>query len=419
MHNRHGAFSIYVFLSGMSSLSYSMILTIELIYQAKVVGLNPLQLVLVGSLEQFVVFVSQAPTGAFADMYSRRWAVVLGFFLVGIGFLVEGLFPVVALVFVSAGIIGFGVTLVNGADAAWIADEMGSEHAGQAYIRAAQYSSLASLLGIATSAVLINFHLNLPIVLGGSLLLLLSVALAIVMPERHFMHTPREGRNTFQQMSHTLRAGVRLIRLRPVLLTVLGVSIFYGIFSVGFDRLWPYYLQHQFTFPALGRLSPFVWFCLIEAGIVATNWLGIEIIRRCVDTNSHRAVAWALFLINGLQVVCVIGFAVAGQFVLALAVFWLLTTVVGPRSPLELAWMNQNLASNVRATVFSLQGQVSAIAQIVGGPIIGIIATTFSTRTALITSALVLSPALLFYMYTLRRKKPLTVSDESETINNS
>ncbi len=157
---------------------------------------------------------------------------------------------------------------------------------------------------------------------------------------------------------------------------------------------------------------------LIEAGIVATNWLGIEIIRRCVDTNSHRVVAWALFLIDGLQVVCVIGFAVAGQFVLALAVFWLLTTVVGPRSPLELAWMNQNLASNVRATVFSLQGQVSAIAQIVAGPIIGIIATAFSTRTALITSAIVLSPVLLLYVYTLRRKKPLTVSDESETINN-
>lgn len=108
-----------------------MILTIELIYQAKVVGLNPFQLVLVGSLEQFVVFVSQAPTGAFADMYSRRWAVVLGFFLVGIGFLAEGLFPVVVFVFVSAGIIGFGVTLVNGADAAWIADEMGQNMLGK------------------------------------------------------------------------------------------------------------------------------------------------------------------------------------------------------------------------------------------------------------------------------------------------
>lgn len=410
MHNRHGAFSIYVFLNTVSSLCYSMILTIELIYQARV-GLNPFQLVFAGSLQQFVVFVSQPPTGAFADMYSRRWAIVLGFFLVGLGYLIEGVFPIVPLVFVSVAIVGLGVTLVNGADAAWIADEMGPEHVGQVYMRAAQYGSLASLLGITASAVLLNFRLNLPIVLGGSLLLLLSIILAILMPERHFTPIAREGRNTFRQMIHILRAGVQLIRLRPVLLTVLGVTVFYGIYSIGFDRLWPYYLQHQFTFPALGRLSSFVWFCLIEAGIVLTNWLGIEIARRCVDTKNHRSVAWALFLINGLQILCIVGFALAGQFVLALALFWLFTVVVGPRTPLVQAWMNQNLTSNVRATVLSLQGQVQAIVQIAFGPIMGIIATTFSTRTALITSAIVLSPALLLYMYTLRRKKPITSSE--------
>src|SRR5947209_4160595 len=111
MHNR-GAFSIYVFLSGMSSLSYSMIFTIELIYQAKVVGLNPLQLVLVGSVQQSVNFLLQAPTGILADMYSRRWVVVLGLFLVGTGYLIEGFIPVFVVVLAAAGIRGLGSTLV-------------------------------------------------------------------------------------------------------------------------------------------------------------------------------------------------------------------------------------------------------------------------------------------------------------------
>ena len=415
MHNRYGAFSIYVLLSCVYSLSISMILTIELIYQARV-GLNPFQLVLAGSLQQFVVFVAQPPTGAFADMYSRRRAVVIGFFLVGLGYLLEGVFATVTFVFVSVAIVGLGITLVDGADVAWIADEMGSEHVGQAYIRAAQYSSLASLLGIAASAVLINFRLNLPIVLGGSLFLLLSVILAVVMPERHFTPIAREGRNPFQQMGHTLRTGVSLIRLRPALLTILGVTVFYALFSIGFDRLWPYYLQHQFTLPTLGRLSPFVWFCIIEAGIVVTNWLGIEIAHRSVETNSHRSVAWALFLIDGLQVICILGFALAGQFYLALAIFWLFTVVAGPRMPLVQSWMNQNLTSGVRATIFSLQGQVRAIVQIAFGPVMGIIAAGFGTRTTLIVSALVILPALPLYVYTLRRKKPIAVSDESKDV---
>jgi hypothetical protein len=253
-------------------------------------------------------------------------------------------------------------------------------------------------------------------VLGGSLLLLLGAVLAIVMPERHFTPMAREDRNPFQQMGHTLRAGVSLIRLRPVLLTILGVTVFYALFSIGFDRLWPYYLQHQFTLPALGHLSPFVWFCIIEAGIVATNWLGLEIARRTVDTNSHRSVAIALFLIDGLQVVCILGFALAGQFYLALALFWLLTVDVGPRMPLVQSWMNQNLTSGVRATVFSLQGQVRSIVQIAFGPVMGIIAAASGTRTTLVVSALVILPALPLYAYTLRRKKPIAVFDESGNV---
>lgn len=382
MRNR-GAFSIYIFLSGVSSLCYSMIFTIELIYQAKTAGLNPLQLVLVGSVQQSVKFLFQAPTGVLAVMYSRRWAVVLGLFLVGIGYLCESLIPVFAIVLVAASISGLGATLVSGADVAWIADEMGAERAGLVYIRAAQFGSLASLLGIAASAVLVNFGLNLPILLGGSLFVTLSIVMVLIMSEQHFTPKPHEGRGTFRQMGHTLRTGMQLVRMRPVLLTVLGIGIFYGMFKVGFDRLWPYHLLLHFTFPALGGLTPVVWFCIIEAGIVVTNWIGIEIVRRYVNMNSHHAVAWTLFIVDGLQVACVIGFAVAGQFALALVAFFLFTTVVGPRIPLEQAWMNQNLDASVRATVFSLQGQVDASGQIVGGPILGLIATVFTTQAAL------------------------------------
>ena len=106
------------------------------------------------------------------------------------------------------------------------------------------------------------------------------------------------------------------------------------------------------------------------------------------------------------MVLTVIGFALAGQFILALTVFFLFTTIAGPRIALERVWMNQHLDSSVRATVFSLRGQVSAIAQIVGGPILGAVATAFDTRTALIAAGLVLSPALLLYARTMRRDMP-------------
>lgn len=213
-------------------------------------------------------------------------------------------------------------------------------------------------------------------------------------------------------MGHTLRTGVSMVYRRPILLTILSISVFYGLFTEGFGRFWPYHLLSQFTLPSLAGFPPVVWFGVIEAGIVVTNLIGIEIARRCVDTNSHRAVAWTLLGIDGLTAIGVVGFALAGQFALALAIFWLVTTILGPRRSLERVWLNQNLVSSVRATIFSLQGQVSSLGSIIGGPLLGLIATAFTTRIGLIGAATILAPALLLYAQTIRRDKPLIDPDE-------
>ncbi len=404
MRNREASF-IYLLLSGASSLCYSMLLTVELVYLIQVVGFNPLQLVLIGTLRQSASFLFQVPTGILADMYSRRWAVVLGILLIGTGYLIEGSFPAIPIVFAAQLFWGIGTPLTDGADVAWITVEFGVEQAGPLFLRAVQIGSLASLLGIALSAVLVNIHLNLPLILGGGLLIVLSILLAIVMPEHHFVPAQREDRNTLQQMVHTLRAGLQLIRAQPVLLTILGVVVFSGVFSAGFDQIWNYHLLHNFTFPALGGLTSVTWFSIIEAGIVLTNFCGTSIIKWCVDTSRQRAVVVALCVMDGLTVISVLGFALAGQFTLALIAFFLLTTARGPRQPLEQIWMNQHLDSRVRATLFSLRGQVSAFAQIVGGPILGAIATGGSTRAALIAAGIVLSPTLLFYVYAMHSDK--------------
>jgi DHA3 family tetracycline resistance protein-like MFS transporter len=413
MRNYNASF-IYIMLNSISSFCYSMLLTVELVYLSQVVGFDPLQLVLIGTVRQSVSFFLQVPTGVLADMYSRRWAVVLGILLIGVGYLIEGAIPIPVVVFSAQILLSLGVTLADGADSAWIADELGVERAGPVYLRAAQIASIASLFGIAISAGLVNVQLNLPIVLGGSLLIALSILLLFVMPERHFTAVLREDRNTFQQMRHLLRIGIQMVRLRPILIVILSIGIFAGAFSAGFDQLWQYYLLHRFAFPALGGLTPVTWFCIIEACIVVTQFCGIEIARRCVDTNSHRAVVVALFVIDALCVATIIGFAMAGQFVFALVAFFMFTMARGPYQSLQQVWMNQHLDSSVRATVFSLRGQVSAIAQIIGGPLLGVIATAFSTSAALIVSAIVLSPTLLLYIIAQRSSKRSPVSIEPE-----
>ena len=414
MRNRDASF-IYIMLSGALSLFYALLLPVELVYLIKVAGFNPIQLVLIGTLRQLMNFLFQMPTGILSDIYSRRVAVVLGILLTGAGYLVEGLSPVFASIFAAQVLVGLGSTLTNGADTAWIADEVGTERVGPVYIRAAQIGSLISLLGIAMSALLVNIRLNLPLVLSGSLFIGLSILLAFVMPERHFTPALREKRNALQQVSHTFQTSMKLIRLRPVLLTILGVAVFSGVFSAGFNQLWNYHLLHSFVFPPLGGLTSVTWFSVIEVGIVMTNFCGLTIVNRFIDLNSQRAVVVGLFVVDSLSVVSVIGFAIAGQFALALMLFFLFTTVSGPSLSLGQLWMNQHLDSSVRATLLSLREQVNAIAQIIGGPLLGLLATQVNTRAALIAAGIILFPPLLLYAHTLRSDKPLTKPIETET----
>lgn len=52
-----GAYRIYLFIQGLSGLIFSMIFTVNLLYQVQVVKLDPLRIVLVGTILEGTVFL--------------------------------------------------------------------------------------------------------------------------------------------------------------------------------------------------------------------------------------------------------------------------------------------------------------------------------------------------------------------------
>lgn len=58
----------------------------------------------------------------------------------------------------------------------------------------------------------------------------------------------------------------------------------------------------------------------------------------------------------------------------------------------------------MRATVISMSGQMNAIGEIAGGPIIGVIGTLVSLRVAIVFATTFLSPALLLFVRARRQK---------------
>ena len=117
------AYSVYLLFRFVCSLAVSMSTVLSIVYHLEVVQLDAFQLVLVGTVQETSCFLFEMPTGVVADLYSRRRSVLIGMFLYGLGFLMEGALPWFAPVLLAQVVWGCGDTFITGALEAWIASE--------------------------------------------------------------------------------------------------------------------------------------------------------------------------------------------------------------------------------------------------------------------------------------------------------
>lgn len=385
---------VYLIMSGAFGFFFALIATVNMVYQFQVAGLNPLQLILVGTLLETVAFLCEVPTGIVADVYSRRLSMVIGYLLVGAGFAIEGLVPQFLVIMLCQVIWGIGITFTSGATDAWLADEVGEEAAGPLYLRGSQMSQIGSLVGTGVSVALGSWFINLPIVLGGVAIMGLGVFLAIFMPERGFTPAPQGDRNSYQKMAHTFMAGARVVRRSTILTTILIVIVIRGAGSEAIDRLWQAHFLENFVFPAVASLQPIVWFGILSAVAKLLSLASTEIVKRRVDVTTNRAAAGAILGLTALQLVAVVWMGLATSFWLAVVSYFAVSICRVTSNPVYTAWINQGLEPETRATVLSMTAQSDALGQIVGGPPLGIVGTRYSLRAAIVAAGLLLLPSL-------------------------
>jgi MFS transporter, DHA3 family, tetracycline resistance protein len=387
-------FKYYLFIETASSLLYFLAFTAMSLYEIRVAGLTPLQLVLVGTTLELTVLLCEVPTGIVADVYSRRLSIIIGFFIIGLGFLLEGLLPLFATILLAQVLWGLGYTFTSGSRQAWLSDEIGEERANQAFLSANKFSLGGSLAGMLLAILIGSRQINLPILVSGGLFISLAVTLALSMTEHGFHPAPREQRNSYQQMLQTFRLGLQTVRSRPRLITILGMGLFYGLYSEGFDRLWVKHLLGRFVLPRLFGNNDIAFIGLLEASGMLLAIAASALIEKRLDTSRPRLIGRLMFAITiGIAALIVLfaGSPYLGLTIGTYVLLWALRNLVGP---LMDAWVNQRLDSVVRATVLSMTGQVDAVGQIAGGPLIGLVASLFSVQSAITITGLLLTPAL-------------------------
>jgi len=394
---RYSAAHVYLLSQAAGNFGRGLVYTVLAIYYITVVGLNPLQLILVGTVLEAAGFLFELPTGVLADVFGRRVTIILGRLLIGVTFIAQGLTSRFEVVLLAEALRALGEACLNGATQAWLAGEVDDDQIGRLFLRGAQVRSAAYLVGVVASVALASWQLNLPILIGGAFTLLLAVFLTFAMPEhRSAWHPASAGADLTQrwtQVRTTGLEGVRAVAAQPMLRLLLGLAVCAGASSEGFDRLCEAHFLESFALPPLGRLQPVAWFGIIEAGALLLGIVAVQVMRGLSAQPLSRQLRF-LRAIQLVRIGTVIGFGLAPTFGVALLLFWAarVTSYVG--TPFYETWRTRTTPERLRATVLSVIGQGDALGQVGGGPVIGAIATTLTLRAAIVATGLLLTPSL-------------------------
>ena len=402
---RFNAVRVFYGMEFFDTLGAQAAFTVWAVYLVQDVGVNPLQLVLLGTVSEIAIFLFEVPTGVVADIYSRRLSIIIGIIVSGTAIVVLGLVPIYWVIVAAAILRGIGGTFMSGAWEAWITDEHGVDGIGRVFLRGNQFSYLGAIVGAGLGVAIATQDLGAGIVFGGLVSVATGIVCIFVMPEHGFVRRPVEQRTSpLRAMKSTAVTGGRLVRGNNILILIVGITFFAGAASEGLDRLWEAHLLKDVGLPSLWGLDPVVWFGVfnivgLAAGIVITSFLVPRF-----EYADNSKLAKALLGLTVILSVSVVIFGLATSFVVAAIAYLVARLARRLKDPLYVTWLNKNVEdSSVRATVNSIASQSDAIGEVAGGPAIGVVGTVASLRAALVATGLLLTPAIGLYARALGR----------------
>lgn len=383
-------FYLYRFLANLT-----LWLPIWVLYLQRERGLSLGQISALDAPFWLVVVLAQVPTGAFADRFGRRQALIAGNAILALAYLVFGLASTYAVILASYVVWATGMAFRSGADLAFLYDTLSALDRLDEYPRAAGRSfsltAAAAIVALLGGAWLADVtRLDVPVVATAGISLL-CVAVTFLLYE------PPHLRGAAPSLLGAVRRGAHVAWREPRLRYVIGFAAAVRAAS---------FVPVLFTQPFLAHFgAPVSSYGLLQTparlgAIVAALW-SYRLVRRLGEELALPALA--LWLCGWLIVLAV------WDDPLAFAAFPLLALGFSGADPVFSTYLNRYIPAAERATVLSL-GELLASLVLVGlEPGLGSLAQAFGLRAAFLGGLLFVAAlsalTLLPWARTLRRER--------------
>lgn len=367
-------------------------------------GLGQLEMNSVLAVYFAVTFLTDVPTGAFADALGRRHAFVLGCGLRALAFAMYFVSHAYLLFLVAELIDAVGTTFCNGAVQAWGVDSLDEAGFARAkdhlFSRVEQLTELGFMITAVIGAAVASVDIAAPWLLGATGFALTGTMGALLREPRVRAATI-EMRALPAVMAARIAHGVRQgFAARPVRLLSLAEAI--GLFA------WvPYWMEWPLLFSDR-RGSDVLVVGWIFCGLCVARMSGAEIVIRLIGPAPRRPRILAALVVAAGVLLAAAGW-VAPSSTATLATLFLLNVCLGAREPIAQTWFNEHVTAADRATMLSFRSTLAtagaSLGLLLGGVVVDLRGIPFHWRMAG-TLALLAAPCYL----ALRPPRPVVAS---------
>ena len=149
-------------------------------------------------------------------------------------------------------------------------------------------------------------------------------------------------------------------------------------------------------FPQLWNLKPVTWIGVfgILGMLISTFVMQIVIKKQKNNNNSIKI----LLIINLLYILSMIIFGITKNFGMMLSAYLSIIMLKSINKPIMNALLSSHIKENIRATVLSTNEQINSLGEILGGPIIGIIANNSSIGVGIAATSIFLIPITIIFL---------------------
>lgn len=365
-------------------------------------GLTVAQLGLAAAVQGAVVLALELPTGGLSDSLGRRPVLVASVALSLASLALLFAADSVALFAAAFAVQGGYRALDSGPLQAWYVDASlatdpgrdvtGGQSAGAAVTGIAIAGGALSGAGLVAVR---PFHqveaLATPILAAGLVQIVALVAVAVLITETRRHRGWRAVMRSVASVPRVIGGGLRLLRGSRILAALVAVELFWGFGMVAFEVLMPIRLAEvtDSSSAAAAMMGP------AGAGAWAAAAAGAAMAGLAARRFSPASTAATLRVIQGVTVAAMAVFAGPAGIVAA----YLATYAVhGGSNPLHHSLLHQQVTSEHRTTVLSLNSMVAQPAGAAGLVVLTAVADGTSVRIAIACGAVVLALAAPLYL---------------------